>query len=177
MPIQIVLPDMPTYAQLLRSIHMDPKRHPDPYRFDPSRYINDHQTAGEASKNPDPSKRDHFGFGAGRRICQGMHIAERSLFLGMSRMLWAFEFAPAKDENGVEMKPDQSKLTQGLFVMPEEFRAVIKPRSEARARRIREDWKDCEVLLDDKMQWKKVPEGMVFSSTYNPAKEVADYEV
>lgn len=74
-------------AKLSRSIHMDPNRHPDPYKFDPGRYINDHQTAGEASKNADPSKRDYFVFGARRRICQGMHIAERSLFLGMSRML------------------------------------------------------------------------------------------
>ena len=143
---------------------MDPARHQDPYRFDPSRYINDHQTAGEASKNPDPSKRDHFVFGAGRRICQGMHIAERSLFLGMSRMLWAFDFALAKDANGVELTPDQSKLKQGLFVMPEEFQAVITPRSKARAQKIRHDWKESQKLLDDEMQWKEVPKGMVFSS-------------
>lgn len=58
--------------------------------------------------------------------------------------------------------------------MPEEFQAVIKPRLEARARKIREDWKACEVLLDDKMQWKNVPEGMVFSSTYDGEKEASD---
>ncbi|KAB5539440.1 cytochrome P450 [Coniochaeta sp. 2T2.1] len=156
------------------SIHMDPARHPDPYKFDPSRYIDDHQTASEAAKNPDPSQRDHFVFGAGRRICQGMHIAERSLFLGMSRMLWAFDFAPAKDENGVELTPDQSKLKQGLFVMPEEFQALITPRSEARAQKIRQDWKDCQTLLDEEMQWKEVPRGMVFSSTaYDLEKEVS----
>ncbi|KAB5513538.1 hypothetical protein GE09DRAFT_630339 [Coniochaeta sp. 2T2.1] len=49
--------------------------------------------------------------------------------------------------------------------MPEEFQAVITPRSEARAQRIRQDWKDCQTLLDEGMQWKEVPKGMVFSST------------
>jgi hypothetical protein len=27
-----------------------------------------------------------------------MHIAERSLFLAISRLLWAFEFEPGEDE-------------------------------------------------------------------------------
>jgi hypothetical protein len=51
---------------------------------------------------------------------------------------------------------------------------VIKPR---RGRGIREDGGDCEVLLDEKMRWKKVLEDMVFSRTCDPAKEVAEDEV
>ena len=102
---------------------MDPKRHPNPRIFDPSRYANDFQTASEAASNPDASKRDHFVFGAGRRVCQGMHIAERSLFLGISRMLWAFNFERVRDERGHEITPDIDKLTEGLFVFPQAFRA------------------------------------------------------
>jgi cytochrome P450 len=152
------------------TIHHDPVRHPDPYRFDPARYTNDAQTAGEAAKNPDPSKRDHFVFGTGRRICQGMHIAERSLFLGMSRMLWAFDIkAPIDPISKKPTFPEQDKLTQGLFVMPEEFTADIRPRSVERANRVREEWADCERLLDEKKQWKEVPAGMIFS-TYDPAR-------
>lgn len=148
---------------------MDPKRHPNPRVFDPSRYANDYQTAGEAAANPDASKRDQFVFGAGRRICQGMHIAERSLFLGISRMLWAFNFEKAKDENGNEITPDISKLVEGLFALPEPFPAKITPRSEKHAQRIREEWANCLPLLDSEMQWKEVPEGMAFS-TYTPEK-------
>ena len=152
------------------SIHMDPKRHPNPRVFDPARYVDDHQTASEAASNPDPSKRDQFIFGAGRRVCQGMHIAERSLFLGMSRMLWAFNFEKARDSHGSEITPDISELTEGLFVMPKRFPSKIVPRSEKHAQRIRQEWADCRSLLNDDWQWKEVPKGMAFS-TYTPEKD------
>lgn len=35
-------------------------------------------------------QRDHWTFGAGRRICPGMIVAEREIFLAISRLLWAF---------------------------------------------------------------------------------------
>ncbi|KAH8600034.1 cytochrome P450 [Bisporella sp. PMI_857] len=149
------------------AIHMDPKRHPNPRVFDPSRYADDFQTAAESASNPDPTKRDHFVFGAGRRACQGMHIAERSLFLAISRLLWAFNFEKARDEQGKEITPDISKLVEGLFVFPQRFPAVITPRSEKHAERVRREWKDAQAVLDEKKQWKKVPEGMAFS-TYTP---------
>jgi len=148
---------------------MDPNRHPNPRRFDPSRYADDYQTAGEAASNPDPSKRDQFVFGAGRRICQGMHIAERSLFLGISRMLWGFKFEKARDENGNEITPDIGKLTEGLFVLLQPFPARIIPRSQKHAEKIHAEWAECQPLLDSNMQWKEVPKGMVFS-TYNPER-------
>ncbi|KAI9853618.1 MAG: hypothetical protein M1830_006647, partial [Pleopsidium flavum] len=69
------------------TIHMDPKRYPEPRRFNPDRYKDNLQTAADSANNPDVSQRDHFAFGSGRRICPGMHVAERSLFLGMSRLL------------------------------------------------------------------------------------------
>ncbi|TPX18509.1 uncharacterized protein E0L32_011622 [Thyridium curvatum] len=149
------------------AIHMDPNRHPNPRAFDPSRYADDLQTAAEAALNPDPSKRDHFVFGAGRRNCQGMHIAERSLFLGISRMLWAFDFGKAADADGREITPDIDKLTEGLLVQPQPFRCRITPRSERHVRRIREEWDACLPLLDKDMQWREVPKGMAFS-TYTP---------
>jgi len=95
------------------TIHMDPERHPDPRCVDPDRYSDDFQTAADAASNPEASKRDHFTFGAGRRICQGMHVAERSLFLGMSRILWAFNIEPATDKDGNKIIPDTDKYTQG----------------------------------------------------------------
>lgn len=148
---------------------MDPQRHPNPRAFDPSRYAEDLQTASECCSNPDASKRDQFVFGAGRRVCQGMHIAERSLFLGISRMLWAFRFEKATDANGAKITPDMDDLTEGLFVFPRPFPARITPRSVMHARRIRSEWADCQPLLDENMQWRKVPEGMAFS-TYVPEK-------
>lgn len=141
------------------SIHMDPKRHPSPRTFDPTRYRDDYQSLGDAAANPDASKRDAFTFGAGRRICPGIHVAERSLFLGMSRILWAFKIEPALDESGKPILPDADRLTQGFVCMPEEFPARITPRSKERADRVLNEWKDAERELLDPVtkQWVQPP--------------------
>jgi cytochrome P450 len=142
------------------SIHMDPKRHSSPRDFDPERYKNDVQTAAQAANNSDASKRDHFVFGAGRRLCQGMHIAERSIFLFISRVLWAFDIDKAVDADG-EIVPNPEKLTEGLFVQPEPFRAKIVPRDSGRVKSIQVEWKKMEELLDENAQWRNVPEGIL----------------
>lgn len=137
------------------AIHMDPERHPNPRQFQPERYSHDTQSLYDSAANADASKRDVFTFGAGRRICPGMHVAERSLFLGMSRILWAFTIRPQRDSNGNDMLPDQDRLTQGFVCMPEEFQADIKPRSDARAETVRNEWHAAEkTSLDEKTkQW------------------------
>ena len=43
-------------------------------------------------------ERDHWTFGAGRRICPGVVVAERELWLAISRLLWAFEIRALPDE-------------------------------------------------------------------------------
>ncbi|KAJ5167777.1 uncharacterized protein N7482_003371 [Penicillium canariense] len=140
-------------------IHMDPTRHANPRTFDPDRYQNDRQSFGDAAANPDPAQRDAFTFGAGRRICPGIHVAERSLFLGMSRILWAFDIEPARDEAGLQIIPDPDRLTQGFVCMPEEFPARITPRSQKRADMVVREWKEAEAgLLDPKTkQWMQSP--------------------
>lgn len=130
------------------SIHMGPERHEDPRRFEPERYKDDFQSLGDAAANPDVTKRDQFTFGAGRRICSGIHVAERSLFLGVSRMLWGFNMTPALDADGKDIIPDQEKLTQGFVCMPEGFPATITPRTEKKRQMIVDDWKVAEDSLD-----------------------------
>lgn len=149
---------------------MDPDRHPDPRRFDPTRYAGDEQTAAEAASNPDATKRDHFVFGVGRRVCQGMHIAERSLFLGISRMLWGFKFLPKIDGRGQDIIPDPNDFTEGFLVIPRPFPVDIKPRSEAHARVMRQEWDAAQEFLNGEKQWKTAPGGMVFS-TYTSREE------
>ncbi|KAL2167285.1 hypothetical protein VTG60DRAFT_1444 [Thermothelomyces hinnuleus] len=144
------------------AIHMDPVRHPEPRRFNPDRYKDDYQSLADAAANPDASKRDQFTFGAGRRICPGIHVAERSLFLGVSRMLWAFDISPATDERtGKPIIPDQEKLTQGFVCQPEEFPVKITPRSEARRKMVVEEWLNAEKECLDPVtkQWKVSPLG------------------
>ena len=157
----------------LWAVHMDPKRHPDPRRFDPTRYMHDKQTAAEAANNPDPAQRDHYVFGAGRRVCQGMHIAERSLFLAISRLLWVFDFRVARDEHGNEMIPDADDLTEGLLVAPKPFPANIVPRDSDKIAHVRAEWSKMEDLLDENLQWRVLPEGLIWKE-YKHAAEGAE---
>lgn len=148
--------DLPQY----RAIHTDPKRYPNPREFNPMRFWGDTQTSADSANNPDASKRDHFVFGAGRRRCLGMHIADRSLFLGISRLLWAFDFKRAVDpETDQEIIPNMDELVDGVFVLPKPFQADIVPRSAHKAQRVREEWAKMLELLDEDMQWTAVPEG------------------
>lgn len=151
------------------ALNMDANRYSNPRAFDPSRYEGDDQTSAEAAMNGDTSKRDHFNFGAGRRVCQGMHIADRSLFLSISRLLWAFNIEKGVDSRGVEIVPDPDDLTGGILMQPSPFPAKITPRSKTHEEAIRRAWDDCQPLLDDTKQWKEVPDGMVFK-THMPSE-------
>jgi cytochrome P450 len=145
------------------SIHNDPNRYPEPRRFAPERFSEDSQSAFDAALNPDVSKRDHFTFGAGRRICPGMHVAERSVFLGIARMLWAFDFTRPLNEQGKEIVPDPDAVTQGFVCAPVPYKAIISPRDEKRAALVRKEWEDAqkEQLDPETMQWKCIPEEML----------------
>ena len=87
-----------------------------------------------------------------------MHIAHRSLFLAISRLLWAFDFNVVDGE-----VPDPTALTDGLFVMPKKFKISIVPRDPKKADAVKCEWANTADILDESGQWKKVPEG-VFAS-------------
>ncbi|KAI5918414.1 cytochrome P450 [Camillea tinctor] len=145
------------------AVHNDPKRHPNPRQFEPMRYWGDDQTSIDASNNPDATKRDHFVFGAGRRKCQGMHIADRSLFLAISRLLWAFNFRKAVDhQTGQEITPDMDDLAEGVMMLPKPFKADLRPRSAFKAECVRREWGTMAEQLDGQAQWKVVPEGLIW---------------
>ncbi|KAF9499951.1 cytochrome P450 [Pleurotus eryngii] len=72
------------------TMHHDPSRHTDHHIFNPERYIKDSTLSSESANLANPYERDHWMFGAGRRICPGMWVAEREIFLCISRILWAF---------------------------------------------------------------------------------------
>ncbi|KAG6907496.1 hypothetical protein DXG01_008691 [Tephrocybe rancida] len=46
-------------------------------------------------------------FGFGRRICPGMHLARNSLFINISRILWAFDILPALSADGQPIIPGE----------------------------------------------------------------------
>lgn len=81
----------------------------------------------------DPSERDHFAYGAGRRSCPGVHVAERSLFINVSRVLWGFNITKKVAKDGEEVKVN-TRMEPGFMSVPEPFECDIRPRSEAHAK-------------------------------------------
>lgn len=92
-----------------------------------------------------------------------MHIADRSLFLAISRLLWAFDFQRATDqETSREIIPDMNDLVDGIMVLPKPFLADIRPRSASKAEYVRQEWSQMLKMLDGQGQWRAVPEGLIW---------------
>ncbi|OAA43301.1 Cytochrome P450 [Metarhizium rileyi] len=115
-------------------IQHDPSRFADPDRFDPERYVGVKQLASELA-NGDWENRDHYAYGAGRRLCPGIHLAERSLFVAMAKLLWGLNIEPGVDAANRVIDPDVSHeraYTSGLLVCARDYPCRISPRSQAR---------------------------------------------
>ena len=110
-------------------IHYDPERYPEPHLFKPERFIGHKLSASEEAALADPYKRAHFSFGGGRRICPGMHVAERSMFINIVRLLWGFNIDFKRDDNGQIIPVDFSLLgTQpGSNCSPKPFACGMIP--------------------------------------------------
>ncbi len=76
------------------AIGHDPVRHPNPDRFIPERWEGDNLNTQESALLPDYTKRDHFAFGGGRRMCPGVHVADRNFAIAIMRLLWGFTIQP-----------------------------------------------------------------------------------
>ncbi|PYH46227.1 cytochrome P450 [Aspergillus saccharolyticus JOP 1030-1] len=92
------------------SLEYDESVFPNPHSFQPERWID----------NP---KLPTCAFGMGRRACPGRHLAQNSLYLVISRMLWAY------DIRCVGRPPDSFAMTQGISSRPRPFAVRFHPRS------------------------------------------------
>ncbi|PSN69458.1 putative cytochrome P450 [Corynespora cassiicola Philippines] len=137
------------------ALHRDAERYAEPERFVPERYLGDDSTSQESLSKADVGERDHFVFGGGRRVCPGTHVAERTMFLTIARMLWAFDVEPEKGDDGRPVVPRQDEFIQGIVVHPVKFGCEITARSEKRARYVREMWKEAERELDAEGQFSR----------------------
>lgn len=120
----------------------------DPDNFDPSRFLGHPRLASDYAGSPDYNNRDkspssgrsvtanigihHYSYGAGRRICPGMHLAERTQWRGIAKILWAFDIELAVDPaTGEKIIPDPEAFKEGIAHGPKPFKIVLKPRSQA----------------------------------------------
>ncbi|KAJ4366496.1 hypothetical protein N0V83_008132 [Neocucurbitaria cava] len=128
------------------AIHYDTKKWDNPNDFDPSRYLDYPLKAGAYAAAADPNERDHFDFGAGRRICPGMHLAENSLFITLASILWLFEIKPPLDQNGVEQELDVSDeaYEEGANTLPKPYEIRFVPINQERVKILQKAWAEAQ---------------------------------
>jgi len=84
--------------------------YPEPFKFDPTRFLGANQQA-------DPRE---LAFGRGRRSCPGQHIAESSVFIEIAFLLAAFHIRKSVDEAGNEIEPEVA-FTTGIVSTVQPF--------------------------------------------------------
>ncbi|KAF8521209.1 cytochrome P450 [Hysterangium stoloniferum] len=107
------------------TLHHNEERYSNSYVFNPDRYLGDTLSCEESAKLGDVMKRDHWTFGAGRRICPGLAVAERELWLAIARLLWAFDIRTVPGEP-ISLEEYEGK--SGRTPLP--YRVYLQPRHE-----------------------------------------------
>ncbi|EXJ74999.1 uncharacterized protein A1O5_01695 [Cladophialophora psammophila CBS 110553] len=147
------IPSGATVVMAVWSVNNDSSLFPNPRKFDPSRH-DPNLSFSEAAAAPDFRDRDNWTFGAGRRICPGIHIAERTLFLAAARLLWTFEIRKAKDAYGRDIDVDMDEVTQSIAARPLPFPCNFVPRSDKHVRVAQKEWAEARQLLDEHGNYK-----------------------
>ncbi|KAK3707460.1 hypothetical protein LTR37_012102 [Vermiconidia calcicola] len=114
------------------AIHYDPSRYPNPTAFNPEHYLAHNKYAAEYAAMGDPLQRDHYAFGAGRRICPGARLAENTLNLALANLVWCFRIEPPSSEAQMDLSDEAWEDT--AFRPPKPFKVRLVPRSEERLR-------------------------------------------
>ncbi|PYI31853.1 m-hydroxybenzyl alcohol hydroxylase [Aspergillus indologenus CBS 114.80] len=123
----MVLPKGATVVLNVWAMHHDPRRWPEPERFEPARFEEFPALAPTYAASGEWDKRDHYGYGAGRRICPGIHLAERNLIVGVAKLLWAFEFTqPMGSYSDID---PESGASQGFLHCPKEYGCGVRLRA------------------------------------------------
>lgn len=64
------------------AISLSPNEYENPEKFDPDRFLNDDLWN---------HMKGHYGYGAGRRACAGFRVAQNSMFIFLSRLIYCFD--------------------------------------------------------------------------------------
>jgi cytochrome P450 len=116
--------------------------------YNPDRYLDHPGLATEYAASSDYENRDHYTYGAGRRICAGIHLAERTQWRILARLLWAFRIEHAVDERtGEKIEIDTEAYEEKLITGPKPFRVQFVPRSQQHVRVIEKELEAVGELL------------------------------
>jgi cytochrome P450 len=126
------------------AIHRDETLYPDPESFRPERWLEPGWPTFHEPLDTFPNLQHFSSFGFGRRICPGMHIAERSLNLLTARVAWACDWRKKKDETGKEIDVASYDYVDGFNVQPKWFPFDLKVRDKGRMKVVEEAREEAE---------------------------------
>lgn len=138
-------------------IHHSPKDYDSPDDFIPERFLRHPygmrlDEAHDAAHLESASARLTYDFGAGRRICPGMHSAKQSLLLGLAKVLWAFDILP---QEGKEIDLSlKTGFVQDIALHPREFDVLLTLREGRTREEVLEHYKKAYEEEAEVLNWK-----------------------
>lgn len=116
----VVIPGGTTCCMNVFAGNYDPNHFKDPYTFDPERYLDD------VGSTP------HFSYGAGSRMCIGVHLGNRQFYIFFLRLISAFRILEAHDsEHAPVLDAMKANISpSSLAATPKPFKCRFEPRNK-----------------------------------------------
>ncbi|KAL4919676.1 cytochrome P450 [Aspergillus aurantiobrunneus] len=112
--------------------HSESSGYKDPECYNPDRFIHHPNLAPSYAVNSNYMNRDHYGYGAGRHLCPGIHLAEHMQWHITATFLWAFDIVPATSaKTGEKKQLDLEAFRDSLVQYPLPYKVRFKIRSNA----------------------------------------------
>ena len=154
--------------------------YPDPETFNPDRWLSPRFPTYREPLTQYPNLDGYSQFGFGRRVCQGIPVAEQDLFLSIGGMAWAFDIRKKIDTHGKEIPVHWNDYTPLLIAKPAPFLFDLNPRDEAKKLTLRENFaamadeeeeEEEEESLNSLADEKMMAEGTRHTETAKPQSE------
>ncbi|KAK9770477.1 putative Cytochrome P450 [Seiridium cardinale] len=142
------IPANTTILMNIWAVHHDPDEYNEPDAFNPDRFLANPLGIKSTGSSLDEALADHsrrptYGFGAGRRVCAGQRMAENSMMMTMSKLLWSFDIiAEKKLDTAIH-----TAFKDAILTGPKEFPVDFRIRSESRREVIEDEWKRADEFL------------------------------
>ncbi|BEJ11421.1 hypothetical protein CspHIS471_0108430 [Cutaneotrichosporon sp. HIS471] len=111
------IPDGTTVFLNAWAIHHDAERYGDFENFRPERFMDKSEANQQA----------HYSFGAGRRMCAGVHLANRELYVAFCKIIYFFKLEVGSEDYDINPATACSN-PRGLSSQPRDFKIKFIPR-------------------------------------------------
>ncbi|KAI0082000.1 cytochrome P450 [Panus rudis PR-1116 ss-1] len=151
-----IIPNGTVIFQNIWAIYHDETLFDQPDVFNPDRFL--HSKFGTKPGVDTNGLREDFMFGAGRRICPGIHLASNSININVLNLLWGFNLSPAIDPiSGNPVPIDLDDYECETVINPRPFTCEITPRSEGHAQLIRSAFENAQSVFAQFEQQVNIP--------------------